>query len=95
MKRIKQRKERNEVTMLRKRYCYKSEPKERGMNEECCFLGGNGVMHMCLVLKEFYNFPSEDALCDKCRFFKTREDYLKGLRTAPYELEPLSAQHGA
>lgn len=62
----------------------------RGRNTDCCFFVGNGTMYSCLVLKQFYNFPGRKGLCDNCPFFRTEEEYMKGLRTAPYEIEPLT-----
>lgn len=62
----------------------------RGRNTDCCFFVGNGTMYSCLVLKQFYNFPSSRGLCRNCPFFRTEEEYLKGLSTAPYEIKPLT-----
>ncbi|MDD6763387.1 MAG: hypothetical protein PUD92_07165 [Clostridiales bacterium] len=64
-------------------------PDARGRNTDCCFLVGNGTMYSCLVLKQFYNFPSRRGLCMGCPFFRTEEEYMTGLRSAPYEIEPL------
>ncbi|MGN0181813.1 MAG: hypothetical protein ACI4DP_05300 [Candidatus Ornithomonoglobus sp.] len=62
----------------------------RGRNTDCCFFVGNGTMYSCLVLKQFYNFPSRKGLCQGCPFFRTEEEYMTGLGTAPYKIEPLT-----
>ena len=47
-------------------------------NNECCFLMKGRERPACGILKSFYK--ETDNSCGGCPFFKTREEYIKGLK---------------
>lgn len=54
---------------------------EAGVRINCVFHREiNKVTSECTALIDFYNCADTSNLCGRCPFFKTREQYIKGMK---------------
>lgn len=51
-------------------------------NNQCYFLMKGKEQNACGILKSFYK--ETDNSCEGCPFFKTREEYIKGIKNVKY-----------